>query len=133
MALTKGVLIEKGWVSIGFDGEAEYFAKESESGEIMYIPVRGEDKFGRIHFIKRNVPRLLTKFVLTANITWYYNKSGHVSIWKGAIESPKEKMDADIYLQTDTEVEVFFEKIGQKIAEVQIGDWDTVQDVGYFD
>lgn len=39
MDKTKAELLEKGWVSIGFDGVLEYLARENEDGEILYIPV----------------------------------------------------------------------------------------------
>jgi hypothetical protein len=65
-------------------------------------------------------------------ITWYYNKFGNIAIWKGEIDNPASRLDSDIYLQVDTDVEAFFEHIGLNINDVSIGDWGVCEDIGYF-
>lgn len=65
-------------------------------------------------------------------ITWYYNHMGDVAIWNKEIDNPSNKLDSDLYLQNDTDVESFFDHIGLKMDEVCGGDWDTCEDIGYF-
>jgi len=63
MDLTKSELIKKGWISIGADGVLEYFAKENEHGEILYIPVHEEKTVGNVRSMRKEVVTLLSTFV----------------------------------------------------------------------
>ncbi len=64
-------------------------------------------------------------------IRWKYNRFGHVEIWNE--DKPTDRPGkADIYLQVDTDVKAFFEVIGLNQDEVNVNDWDTCNDPGYF-
>ncbi len=64
-------------------------------------------------------------------IRWRYNRFGHVEIWNE--DKPADcPGEADIYLQVDTDVKAFFEVIGMNHEEVNVDDWDTCNDPGYF-
>lgn len=60
---TKEELIKKGWTSIGYDGALEYLGKESEDGEILYIPVHEGKSIGNVRSLNRNVIALLHSYV----------------------------------------------------------------------
>ena len=57
-------------------------------------------------------------------VRWKYNRLGHVEIWDEANQTPRE---GDIYLQTEDDVNAFFNHIGQDISEVMIDDWDHAE------
>jgi len=63
MDLTKNQLIQKGWIFIGVDGSLEYYAKENEHGEIIYIPVHNDKTVGIVRTISKNVLSLLFDFI----------------------------------------------------------------------
>lgn len=63
MDLTKKELLQKGWIFIGLDGALEYYAKENEHGEIIYIPVHNDKTVGIVRTISKNVVALLCDFV----------------------------------------------------------------------
>lgn len=63
MNLTREQLLEKGWISIGFDGVLEYFAKENEHGEILYIPVHEEKTIGHVRSTTKNIISILSHFI----------------------------------------------------------------------
>jgi len=64
-------------------------------------------------------------------IRWKYNRFGHVEIWNENRPS-KATQEADIYIQVDTDLQAFFEQIGMNPEEVNVEDWDTCKDPGYF-
>lgn len=63
MELTKSQLLEKGWNSIGKDSPLEYFAKENEHGEVLYIPVYEDKTLGHARSMKKEVITLLSAFI----------------------------------------------------------------------
>jgi hypothetical protein len=63
MNKSKQELLNKGWKSIGNVGVLEYLAKESEHGEILYIPVHNGNTIGISQSINKNVIRLLSDFI----------------------------------------------------------------------
>jgi len=63
MDLTKTELVERGWTSIGLDGALEYFAKENEHNEILYIPVYEDKTVGNVRSMPRNVINILSNFI----------------------------------------------------------------------
>lgn len=65
-------------------------------------------------------------------LTWRYNRFGHVEIWQGEVNPYEVGREGDELLQVDTDVEAFFDHIGQNMDEVYPGDWDTAEDIGYF-
>lgn len=62
MNLTKEQLVEKGWEYIGNDGLLEYFAKEDEHGEIMFIPVHEGKTVANIRSINKSVAQMISNF-----------------------------------------------------------------------
>lgn len=65
----------------------------------------------------------------TGKITWKYNRYGHVEVWNG----DEDEEEADLYIQQEADVNEFFRKIGLDPETVNIDDFDTVEDPGYFD
>jgi len=63
MDLTKSELVERGWTSIGYDGTLEYFAKENEHNEILYIPVYEEKTIGNVRSMPKNAINILYNFI----------------------------------------------------------------------
>lgn len=61
-------------------------------------------------------------------ITWKYNRYGHVEVWQGT----EMKGESDLYIQADYDVEAFFNQIGFNMDQIDIGDFDTCEDPGYF-
>ncbi len=62
-------------------------------------------------------------------VRWKYNRFGHVEIWDESKQTPRE---TDVYLQTEEDVKAFFDSIGMSISDVNVDDWDTCEDPGYF-
>ena len=63
MEMTKRELLDKGWISIGFDGPLEYFAKFGEHGEIMQIPVFNDQTVVNVQSISRGLIVMLNAFI----------------------------------------------------------------------
>jgi hypothetical protein len=57
-------------------------------------------------------------------IRWKYNRFGHVEVWDESKQMPRE---ADVYVQTEEDVNAFFDSIGMSIVEVNIDDWDYAE------
>ena len=57
-------------------------------------------------------------------VRWKYDRFGCVEVWDEANQTPRE---GDIYLQTEDDVNAFFNHIGQDISEVMIDDWDHAE------
>lgn len=55
---------------------------------------------------------------------WHYNRFGHVELWYGS----RDEREADNYLQVDTDVEAFFESIGEPVPSYSdvSGEWKSL-------
>lgn len=61
-------------------------------------------------------------------ITWKYNRFGHLEVWEGT----EARGESDLYIQSEDDVEAFFDHIGIPADMVDPGDWDTCEDPDYF-
>lgn len=63
MSRTKEEMVSKGWVSIGFDRELEYLAKENEHGDVLFIPVYDGKCLGMAQSHNKTIINLLHKYI----------------------------------------------------------------------
>ncbi len=62
-------------------------------------------------------------------INWRYNRFGHVEIWNS---DTIEAREADLYLQVDFDIRVFFNQQGLDVEDMETGETGRCEDPGYF-
>ena len=116
------------WVVPVYDAKGKrdegktYYASDRDDAWKTYRVVMSEMGLKEEH-IRAPKPRE------TGKITWKYNRYGHVEVWKG----DEDEEEADLYIQQEEDVNEFFRHIGVDPDTVNIDDFDTAEDPGYFD
>ena len=59
---------------------------------------------------------------------WRYNEHGHLEVWDVTHLGESTDRESDLYIQSDIEIESFFESFGINFSEINIGDSGEVED-----
>jgi len=90
-----------------------------------------DDTMGQACKMLRDILGLITEVEgqeTASGIEWCYNKFGHMEIWN----IPRSARQADLYLQSESDVNSFIDHLGLKLDDISPGDCDTAEDPGYF-
>lgn len=68
---------------------------------------------------------------IQCNLRWRYNRFGHIELWN-LNKHDKPSREADLYMQGQDDVRMFFQTLGLNPDEAEIGDEGTAVDPGYF-